>query len=105
MQCRVDARHRPEVTVEDHGIGIAADKLPRIFDEYYHTDEAARHNKRSTGLGLAIVRQVAQTHGIRVRVRSQAEAGTTFTLTFPSAVRGDAAKSRKKGDQPCPMSC
>jgi two-component system phosphate regulon sensor histidine kinase PhoR len=70
------------VTVEDHGIGIPADKLPLIFDEYYRTDEAAQHNKDSSGLGLAIVRHVARSHGIGVRVQSRPGAGTLFTLTF-----------------------
>ena len=41
------------------GIGIPADKLPRIFDDYFRTKEAAAHNQASTGLGLAIVRQAA----------------------------------------------
>ena len=73
----------PQVTVEDQGIGIAPEKLPRIFEEYYRTDEAARHNKESTGLGLAIVQHVAQSHGIRIRVDSRPGAGTKFALTFP----------------------
>ena len=41
------------------GIGIPREKLPRIFDDYYRTEEAVQHNRGSTGLGLAIVRQVA----------------------------------------------
>jgi signal transduction histidine kinase len=76
--------HGPIATVEDHGIGIAPDKLPHIFDEYYRTDEAVRHNKASTGLGLTIVRQVAQTHRIRVRVESSPGVGTKFIVRFPS---------------------
>ncbi|NIA22345.1 MAG: hypothetical protein GWP05_10370 [Anaerolineaceae bacterium] len=75
----------PVVSIEDQGIGIAADKLPHIFDEYYRTNEAARHNKESSGLGLAIVRQVAQTHGIRVKVESRPQVGTKFEAHFSSA--------------------
>lgn len=75
----------PVVTVEDEGIGIPADKLPRIFDDYYRTEEAVRHNKDSTGLGLAIVRHVAMSHGIRVEVESAPKCGTRFTLRFPPA--------------------
>lgn len=75
----------PVVTVEDEGIGIPAEKLPRIFDEYYRTEEAVRHNKDSTGLGLAIVRHVAVSLGIRVQVESAPGRGTRFTLRFPSA--------------------
>jgi len=86
-QVRVRCYARPTgeavAEVADHGIGIPADKLPHIFDEYYRTDEAARHNRESTGLGLAIVRHVAQTHGLRVRVDSRPGDGSTFTITFP----------------------
>ncbi len=70
------------VIIEDHGIGIPEDKLSRIFDEYYRTDEAARHNEVSTGLGLAIVRQIAEMHGIFIRVESNLGNGTKFTLRF-----------------------
>lgn len=84
------------VSVEDHGIGIAPEKLPRIFEEYYRTDEAARHNKESTGLGLAIVQHVALEHGIRVRVESTLKEGTRFTLGFPRGGQ-PAGMSRKGG--------
>jgi len=73
----------PIVRITDHGIGIPEDKLPHIFDEYYRTDEAARHNKNSTGLGLAIVRHIAERHGIDVIVESTPGATTTFELRFP----------------------
>ena len=72
------------VQIEDHGIGIHPAKLPKIFDEYYRTDEAARHNTESTGLGLAIVKHVAEEHAIRVQVQSAPDVGTKFTLTFPT---------------------
>jgi len=72
-------------TVEDQGIGIAPEKLPRIFDPYYRTDEAVRHNRESTGLGLAIVRQVAESDGLRIRVESEPNVGTRFTVRFPGS--------------------
>ncbi len=72
-------------SVSDEGIGIAAEKLPHIFDEYYRTNEAVKHNHESSGLGLAIVKHVALQHSIGVRVESGPGAGTTFELTFPPA--------------------
>ena len=72
------------VTVEDQGIGIAPEKLPRIFEPYYRTDEAVRHNRESTGLGLAIVRQVAEANRLRIHVESEPNVGTRFTVRFPS---------------------
>jgi signal transduction histidine kinase len=85
VRCGVAPPDGPVVTVEDEGIGIPAEKLPRIFDDYYRTEEAVRHNKDSTGLGLAIVRHVAMSHGIRVQVESAPCRGTRFTLRFAPA--------------------
>lgn len=84
LQCGTTDQNRQKVTIEDHGIGIPGDKLPMIFDDYYRTNEALRHNKMSTGLGLSIVRHIASIHGIRVRVESQVRSGTKFELWFPS---------------------
>jgi len=85
---QVTLRPGPEggavVTVTDRGIGIKAEKLSRIFEEYYHTAEAVRHNRMSTGLGLAIVRHVAFTHRIEIEVESEPEKGTTVTLRIPA---------------------
>jgi signal transduction histidine kinase len=72
------------VTVEDSGIGIPPLKLPQIFDDYYRTAEAVKHNKASTGLGLAIVRQAAMSGKVGVRVESAPQQGTRFTLDFPA---------------------
>lgn len=72
------------VTVEDSGIGIPTTKLPLIFDDYYRTAEAVKHNKASTGLGLAIVRQVAMSGKVGVHVESAPQRGTLFTLDFPA---------------------
>ncbi|MGO8705373.1 MAG: sensor histidine kinase [Candidatus Brocadiia bacterium] len=85
VRCLPGAGNGPIVTIEDQGIGIPPEKLPRIFEEYYRTAEAVRHNRESTGLGLAIVRRVAETHGIQVRVESEAGVGTKFILGFSSA--------------------
>ena len=83
ISCRAADPRAPVVTIEDQGIGIPRDKLPKIFDDYYRTEEAARHNKDSTGLGLAIVREVAQTHGIRITVESAPDEGTRVTVRWP----------------------
>jgi signal transduction histidine kinase len=83
VRCRAEAGGESVATIEDHGIGIPASKLPRVFDEYYRTEEAVNHNKESSGLGLAIVRQIAERQRVRVTVISEPGAGTTFLLRFP----------------------
>ncbi|UCF98820.1 MAG: HAMP domain-containing histidine kinase [Spirochaetaceae bacterium] len=82
VKCTSDAKKRAVVTIKDWGIGISADKLPHIFEDYYRTDEAVLHNKDSSGLGLAIVREVALRHQIRIDVWSELGAGTEFRLLF-----------------------
>lgn len=76
------------VTVADEGIGIPPEKLPRIFEEHYRTNEAVKHNKQSTGLGLAIVRHVAERYGIAIRVTSRPDHGTAFEVLFPPITPG-----------------
>jgi len=82
VKCNRVNENKAEVIIEDEGLGIPEDKLPKIFDEYYRTDEAAQHNKGSSGLGLTIVRQVAQIHDINIKVESQPDSGTKFILRF-----------------------
>ncbi len=74
----------PVVTIADNGIGIPAEKLPRIFEEHYRTKEAVQHNPESSGLGLAIVKYVAEIYRIRIRVESSPGLGTKFELKFPA---------------------
>jgi two-component system phosphate regulon sensor histidine kinase PhoR len=69
-----------QISVADHGIGISDEALPHIFDEYFSSTEAVRFNRRSTGLGLAIVKRIASNLGLKVRVTSELENGTTFTV-------------------------
>lgn len=85
VACRAKPDGGAVVTVRDTGIGIPDDKLPRIFDDYFRTNEAVTHNKASTGLGLAIVRQAALAGKIRVHVESAPGHGTLVSLDFPAS--------------------
>jgi signal transduction histidine kinase len=72
-----------EVAVEDDGVGIPADQLPRIFDKYVrvpHPDTAAA---RGLGLGLSLVKALAEAHGGRVEVDSLPGKGSRFRLVLP----------------------
>jgi two-component system, OmpR family, phosphate regulon sensor histidine kinase PhoR len=79
------------MVVRDRGIGIPADKLPRVFQDYYRTTEAAQHHKASTGLGLAIVRLVAEVLQATVKIESSPGWGTRVTLRLPAVT--DAVSS------------
>ncbi len=96
VQCHRMSGEELEVIIEDKGIGIPREKLPRIFEEYYRTNEAVLFNKASSGLGLTIVEHVARTHKIRIRIESQPGVGTKFILTFPHARKKQHKKENIK---------
>jgi signal transduction histidine kinase len=70
------------VAVEDHGIGITKENLPRIFDRFYHIEKSGDDLFGGIGLGLAITRQVIEQHQGRLDVVSTPGKGSTFTLTL-----------------------
>jgi two-component system, OmpR family, sensor histidine kinase SenX3 len=75
---------RVEISVADHGIGIAADEVDRVFERFYRSDRARSRETGGTGLGLAIVKHIATNHGGRVEVASTLGGGSTFTLRLPA---------------------
>lgn len=74
-----------EVTIDvaDHGCGIEAQHLERIFERFYRVDKARSRQLGGTGLGLAIVKHIVQAHGGFVTVKSKPAAGSTFTIHLP----------------------
>ena len=73
-----------EIDVVDHGIGIPARDLERVFERFYRVDRARSRHTGGTGLGLAIVRHVVQNHAGRISLTSREGEGSTFTLHLPS---------------------
>ncbi|SFJ83092.1 two-component system, OmpR family, sensor histidine kinase BaeS [Paenibacillus sp. UNC496MF] len=73
------------VSVIDTGIGIPAEKLPHLFDRFYRVDEARSRYTGGTGLGLSIAHHFVKAHGGFIRVASQPDEGTTFTVFLPIA--------------------
>ena len=86
VSCKPGPNLEPVVIIEDDGIGIPTDKLPRIFEEHYRTNEAVEHNKESSGLGLAIVKKIVDLHKGSIDVHSHLGEGTTFTISIPKQV-------------------
>jgi len=71
---------RLRLEVEDTGIGIAPEDLPRVFDEFYRAANAREHSSDGTGLGLSIVKAVAEQHGGCVSIDSVPGRGTCITV-------------------------
>jgi signal transduction histidine kinase len=67
----------------DTGIGIPADELGNVFDEFFRATNAQKSEKDGTGLGLSIVKQIVERHGGEISVESEQGQGTKFTVTLP----------------------
>jgi signal transduction histidine kinase len=72
------------IDVADTGIGIPADKVAYIFEEFYQVGNSARDRSKGLGLGLAIVRRLADLIGAEIRVRSRLGRGSRFTVLLPA---------------------
>jgi signal transduction histidine kinase len=85
-------REGAQIVVQDTGVGIEADELPRIFDRFYRGSKVAEARGAGSGLGLAIVKSVVDMHSGRVSVVSRPGQGSTFTVAVPRDPRvADAA--------------
>jgi signal transduction histidine kinase len=76
-----------ELAVEDDGVGIPADQLPRIFDKYVRVPHPETTAARGLGLGLSLVKALAEAHGGRVEVDSLPGKGSRFRLLLPGPDR------------------
>ncbi len=68
-----------EVRIQDSGVGIPPENLARVFDPFFTT------NRNGTGLGLSVVHQIVDKHSGFIRVESEVDVGTTFTIVLPNA--------------------
>ena len=76
-------REWAEITISDQGIGISEAELPHIFERFYRGEKPRQRDYEGTGLGLAIVDQVIRHHNGEVKVQSQVNQGSSFTVTLP----------------------
>lgn len=74
---------QPVFSVQDSGIGIAAQHIPRLTERFYRVDRSRSRETGGTGLGLAIVKHIAMRHQARLEVLSEEGKGSTFMLVFP----------------------
>ena len=73
------------VEVEDNGIGIPEESLPRIFERFYRVDASRSRAAGGSGLGLAIVKHIVEAHGDQIVVNSALGQGTTFRFRLKKA--------------------
>jgi len=87
------------LSVSDTGIGIAADKLEHVFEEFSQADNSTTRDYGGTGLGLAISRRFCQMLGGDLSVTSELGEGSTFTIRLPTVLAG-AEASHAASQQP-----
>ncbi|MFH0933688.1 MAG: phosphate regulon sensor histidine kinase PhoR [Pseudomonadota bacterium] len=73
----------PVFSVQDSGIGIAPEHLPRLTERFYRVDRSRSRETGGTGLGLAIVKHIVNRHQAVLDVASEEGEGSTFSIRFP----------------------
>ncbi|WNG50078.1 two-component sensor histidine kinase [Archangium minus] len=77
------SRRWVDLTVEDHGMGIARQDRKRIFERFYRVDNLLTRKTEGSGLGLAIAKRIVEAHGGRITLKSELGKGSRFTIQLP----------------------
>jgi signal transduction histidine kinase len=73
-----------ELEVSDTGTGIPQDELPHLFERFHRVKNARGRSYEGSGIGLALVQELVKLHGGEVRVKSELDRGSTFTVSIPT---------------------
>ncbi len=79
------------VTVEDGGVGVPPDALPRLFEKFYRVPRKGEGSRRGTGIGLAVVRGIVEAMGGRARATASSLGGLAIEFDLPIAAPARAA--------------
>jgi signal transduction histidine kinase len=86
-----DEQEWVEISVRDEGLGIASQRLGRIFDPFYRVDMRLAREVNGLGIGLAICKRVVELHAGVIWVESTPGAGSTFHVRLPRGAPGAAS--------------
>jgi two-component system phosphate regulon sensor histidine kinase PhoR len=88
VSCRSEGRFGV-LKVQDNGIGIPENEQKRIFERFYRVDKSRKYERSGTGLGLSIVKNLTQSQGGEVQLRSRPGEGSVFEIYLPCQSAGD----------------
>jgi signal transduction histidine kinase len=88
----VDEKNWVEIEVRDTGIGISADDLKTLFQEFRQVNSEASRRQKGTGLGLALSQKLCRMMGGEVFVESEPGAGSCFTIRLPAQAPGETVQ-------------
>jgi two-component system phosphate regulon sensor histidine kinase PhoR len=77
--------YRQLIEIQDDGMGIDPESLPRLFERFYRVDKSRSREHGGSGLGLAIVKHILEAHDQEVFVQSASNQGSTFSFTLNKA--------------------
>lgn len=103
ISCQSVPDSRMRIEVRDTGVGIPAEHLSRIYDEFYQVDVAPNRSRDGYGLGLSIVRRIVHLLGLELDVRSQVGCGSSFSVLLPPALTPVAGDSFGAAVRMAPM--
>jgi len=89
MRWQVQDDGQPVFSVQDSGIGIEPQHIPRLTERFYRVDSSRSRATGGTGLGLAIVKHIATRHQAHLEISSVEGKGSTFSIVFPAKRRMD----------------
>ncbi len=89
----LEASDGARLSVADTGIGIPAEALPHIFEDFFRVKQSDAEHSGGTGLGLAIVKRMLDLHGADIKVESELGKGTTFSFLISNQPRQPVKKS------------
>ena len=90
---------RASLTVQDTGVGISEDAVPRLFERFYRAAGSPARTQEGMGIGLALVKELAEAHGGGVRARSVKGEGSAFIVEIPSG-RDHLPRERVRAPRP-----
>lgn len=88
-----------QFSISDTGIGIPEKLLPHLFDRFYQVDDSLIKNYEGTGIGLALVKELVDLHEGEIRVNSQVDAGTTFSIELPVTISDQPIRTEVGGNE------